>query len=38
LQYLYATGTGLNGITLPSNGVLSELRLPETIKSLTLIN
>ena len=38
LQYLYATGTGLNGITLPSNGVLTELRLPETIKSLTLIN
>ena len=38
LQKLYATGTGLNNVTLPSNGVLQEVRLPETIKSLTIIN
>jgi hypothetical protein len=38
IQKIYATGTGLTGITLPAYGVLDELRLPETINSLTLIS
>ena len=37
IQNIYATGTGISNITLPPYGVLKELRLPNTINSLTLI-
>lgn len=37
IQKIFATGTGISNMTLPAYGVLSELRLPNTISSLTLI-
>jgi hypothetical protein len=37
IQKIFATGTGISNMTLPAYGVLSELRLPSTISSLTLI-
>jgi hypothetical protein len=37
IQKVFATNTGINGISLPSHGVLNELRLPQTINSLKLI-
>ena len=38
IQKVYATGTGISNMALPAYGVLQELRLPETITSLTLID
>lgn len=38
LQELYATGSGITGVTLPQHGVIKELRLPATLNSLTIID
>lgn len=36
IEVIRLTGSGTSGITLPSNGSLRELRLPGTIKNLTI--
>lgn len=38
IETIRTTGSGVNSITLPKNGVLKELRLPPYIKSLELDN
>lgn len=38
IQRVLATGSGLTELVLPSNGIVKELRLPNTIKNLYLIN
>ena len=38
LRKLYATGSGITGISLPEYGVLEELRLPASIENLKLID
>ena len=37
IQKIYATGTGISNITMPEYGVIEELRLPETITTLKLV-
>lgn len=36
IETILLTGSGVNAITLPVNGVLKELRLPSTIQQLTI--
>lgn len=38
IEEIYATGTSLQGITLPDGGILKTLHLPGTIANLTLRN
>ena len=38
LQELYATGSELTGVSLPEHGIIKELRLPSSLKSLTIID
>ena len=38
LEKVYATGSGMSNIVFPTDGVLREVRLPETIVALQLIN
>ena len=38
LKKVLATGTGLTGITFAEHGILEELRLPSTLRSLKLID
>lgn len=38
IKKVYATGSGVTGISLPKFGVLEELRLPATIKNLILVD
>ena len=38
LKKIYATGSNIGSITLPQHGVLDELRLPPTIRSLKIID
>ena len=36
IEKIYLTGSGVTGITLPINGVINELRLPNTITALRI--
>ena len=36
VEQILLTGSGVNGLTLPSGGILTELRLPTSIKKLTI--
>jgi hypothetical protein len=36
IEKIYLTGSGVSGVTLPVNGVLNELRLPDTVKTIRI--
>ena len=38
IEYVYAEGTSITGISLPNGGILKSLHLPDTIVALTIIN